>query len=91
MAEINKAQKRQSGHNKSKYAAQYGVTFNNKRKAIAKHIANLEAVLKALEAVMEDHRVATGVRSSRKETKANNIKASIIAAQNALKSIPLKK
>lgn len=44
MADVNKAQKRQSGHNKNKYAAQYGITYNNKRRAIERHIRDLEAV-----------------------------------------------
>ena len=83
MAEVNKAQKRQSGHNKSQYAAQYGVTYNNKRKAINRHIANLQTVLKALEAV--------AVTTERMKRKMENIKASIAAAMDALKSLPLKK
>lgn len=85
MAEVNKAQKRQSGHNKSKYAAQYGVTYNNKRKAINRHIANLETVLAVL-------KVAEAMATTeRKKRKMENIKASIAAAMDALKSLPLKK
>lgn len=86
MAEVNKAQKRQSGHNKSKYAAQYGVTYNNKRKAINAHIANLETVLAVLKAAE-----AMSINTERKKRKMENIKASIAAAMDALKSLPLKK
>jgi hypothetical protein len=45
MAEVNKAKKNQSTHNKGKYTAQYGITWNNKRRAIAKHLTVLKAAL----------------------------------------------
>jgi hypothetical protein len=45
MAEVNKAKKNRSVHNKTKYGAQYGITWNNKRRAITKHLTTLKAAL----------------------------------------------
>jgi hypothetical protein len=45
MADNNKAKVRQSKSNSAKYGAQYGITYNNKTKALKKHIAALKAVV----------------------------------------------
>jgi hypothetical protein len=81
MAEVNKAKKNQSTHNKGKYTAQYGITWNNKRRAITKHLTALKAAL--VNATTE-----SGVLWERK---TRNITAAIAAAEAALKSLPLKK
>lgn len=83
MAEINKAKKRQASSNSARYGAQYGVTYNNKRRALNKHIAFLELVLKAL--------TATETPTERQKKKMENIKAAVVAAMDALKALPLKK
>jgi len=75
MAEINKAQKRRSGSKKGKYTAQYGITYNNKVKALNAKIKELEAAL----------------ATAKSDKKVTNIKAAIAAAKTALASQKLKK
>lgn len=75
MAEINKAQKRRSSTSKGKYTAQYGITYNNKIKALNAKIKELEAAL----------------ATAKSDKKVANIKAAIAAAKTALNSLKLKK
>jgi Sec-independent protein translocase protein TatA len=78
MSEINKSNKRQSSANGPYYSAQFGNTFNNKVRALAKKLAELTAAFKR---AMEKGQ----------SKKADNIQEQIKLVEAARKSIPLKR
>jgi hypothetical protein len=80
----NKAKIRQSKSNSAKYGAQYGITFNNKTRALTKHLTTLKAALANNTANITQSGVVW-------ERKIRNITAAIAATEAALKSIPLKR
>jgi hypothetical protein len=75
MAEVNKAKKRQGASGKAKYAAQYGVTFNNKKRALTRHIKTLEAALAAANGEAKTKRLKAAIDDTMRAMLALKLKA----------------
>jgi predicted Zn-dependent protease len=90
----NKAKTRQAKHSGPKYAAQYGITFNNKVRALNAKIAEYATSLNnatlsiAAASPLSDNYNATIEYLTRKQ---ENLKRAIETAKAALKSVPLKR